>query len=38
LGERPILFEIDPSEAWDIDNEVNFQITELLMQQNQSLP
>jgi CMP-N-acetylneuraminic acid synthetase len=36
LGERPMLFEIDPSEAWDIDDEVNFQITELLMRHNQT--
>ena len=31
LGERPKMFEIDSSEAWDIDNELDFQITELLM-------
>lgn len=32
LGERPLMFEIDPAEAWDIDDELDFQITELLMQ------
>jgi CMP-N-acetylneuraminic acid synthetase len=31
LGERPLMFEIDPIEAWDIDNELDFQICEVLM-------
>jgi CMP-N-acetylneuraminic acid synthetase len=31
LGERPLLFEIDAAEAWDIDEELDFVITELLM-------
>jgi CMP-N-acetylneuraminic acid synthetase len=31
LGERPMMFEIDASEAWDIDNELDFQICDLLM-------
>jgi len=30
IGERPILFEIDSSEAWDIDEELDFQIVEIL--------
>jgi CMP-N-acetylneuraminic acid synthetase len=30
IGERPMLFEIDPTEAWDIDEELDFQITEFL--------
>jgi CMP-N-acetylneuraminic acid synthetase len=30
LGERPLMFEIDTAEAWDIDNELDFQITEFL--------
>ena len=34
LGERPMLFEIDPAEAWDIDNEVDFEIVEFLMTRN----
>lgn len=32
LGERPMMFEIDPSEAWDIDDEIDFAITSFLMQ------
>jgi CMP-N-acetylneuraminic acid synthetase len=31
LGERPIMFEIDPAEAWDIDDELDFEITNFLM-------
>jgi CMP-N-acetylneuraminic acid synthetase len=31
IGERPILFEIDPAEAWDIDEELDFEITEFLL-------
>ena len=31
LGERPMMFEIDPAEAWDIDEELDFEITEFLM-------
>lgn len=33
LGERSMMFEIDPPEAWDIDEELDFQIVELLMTQ-----
>lgn len=33
IGENPILFEIDPAEAWDIDEELDFQIADFLMQQ-----
>jgi len=33
LGERPYLFEIDAAEAWDIDEELDFKISELLMSQ-----
>jgi CMP-N-acetylneuraminic acid synthetase len=33
LGERPLLFEIDADEAWDIDEELDFAITDFLMQQ-----
>ena len=32
LGQRPIMFEIQAAEAWDIDEELDFQITEFLMQ------
>lgn len=31
LGERPLMFEIDPLEAWDVDNETDFRIAEQLM-------
>jgi CMP-N-acetylneuraminic acid synthetase len=31
LGERPYMFEIDASEAWDIDEELDFKIVDLLM-------
>ena len=31
LGERPMMFEIDPQEAWDVDNEVDFRITEMML-------
>jgi CMP-N-acetylneuraminic acid synthetase len=32
LGDRPLMFEIDPVEAWDIDEELDFSITDFLMQ------
>jgi len=31
LGARPLMFEIDASEAWDIDEEIDFSITDFLM-------
>ncbi len=31
LGERPLMFEIPAAEAWDIDEELDFEITEFLM-------
>jgi CMP-N-acetylneuraminic acid synthetase len=31
LGERPMMFEVPPQEAMDIDNEVDFQMVELMM-------
>jgi len=34
LGEQPYMFEIDAAQAWDIDDELDFLITEFLMQQN----
>lgn len=34
LGERPLLFEIQASEAWDIDEELDFAITEFLLQRH----
>ena len=33
LGERPLMFEIDASEAWDIDEELDFAIVDFLMKQ-----
>ena len=33
LGERPMMFEIDTSEAWDIDENLDFSIVEYLMKQ-----
>jgi CMP-N-acetylneuraminic acid synthetase len=33
LGERPYLFEMDASEAWDIDEELDFLVVDLLMRQ-----
>jgi CMP-N-acetylneuraminic acid synthetase len=32
LGERPRMFEMDAAEAWDIDEEMDFAITDFLMQ------
>jgi len=31
LGERPLMFEINAAEAWDIDEELDFAITDFLM-------
>lgn len=31
LGERPMMFEIPPEEAWDIDEELDFSIVDFLM-------
>lgn len=31
IGERPLMFEIDAAEAWDIDDELDFAICEFLM-------
>ncbi len=33
IGERPFMFEIDPVEAWDIDDELDFRVAEFLYQQ-----
>jgi len=32
LGERPLMFEVDAIEAWDIDDEADFEIAEALME------
>jgi CMP-N-acetylneuraminic acid synthetase len=31
IGERPLMFEIDRDEAWDIDEELDFAITDFLL-------
>ena len=31
IGERPLMFEIDPGEAWDIDEELDFSVCEFLI-------
>jgi CMP-N-acetylneuraminic acid synthetase len=31
IGEHPLMFEIDPDEAWDIDEEIDFAITDFLL-------
>ena len=36
LGERPLMFEMDRMEAWDIDEELDFRIAEFLYQQRQN--
>ena len=35
IGERPLLFEIDADEAWDIDEETDFDIADFLMQRRE---
>lgn len=35
LGERPLMFEIEASEAWDIDEELDFAITDFLIHYRQ---
>jgi CMP-N-acetylneuraminic acid synthetase len=31
IGENPLMFEIDAAEAWDIDDELDFEITDFLL-------
>jgi len=31
IGERPLMFEIPAEEAWDIDEELDFTIAEVLL-------
>ena len=33
LGERPLMFEMEAAEAWDIDEELDFAIADFLLQQ-----
>lgn len=37
IGERPFLFEIDASEAWDIDEEIDFLMADLLISHRSEL-
>lgn len=34
IGERPLMFEIGADEAWDIDDELDFEITDFLMRKS----
>jgi CMP-N-acetylneuraminic acid synthetase len=36
IGERPLMFEINRNEAWDIDEELDFQIAEFLFNKRRS--
>jgi CMP-N-acetylneuraminic acid synthetase len=36
IGERPLMFEIGRDEAWDIDEEIDFQIAEMIYQAQRS--
>jgi CMP-N-acetylneuraminic acid synthetase len=38
LGERPLMFEMDAAEAWDIDEELDFAITDFLMKNRANYP
>lgn len=38
VGANPILFEVSPDEAWDIDEETDFIIAELLYKHKEKLP
>jgi CMP-N-acetylneuraminic acid synthetase len=33
IGERPLMFEVDRLEAWDVDEEIDFQVAEFLFLQ-----
>ncbi|MCH9649389.1 MAG: acylneuraminate cytidylyltransferase family protein [Deltaproteobacteria bacterium] len=35
IGDRPQLFEVPPNEAWDIDEEIDFEVAEFLFQKRQ---
>ena len=35
IGDKPLMFEIDADEAWDIDEELDFEITDFLMKRKQ---
>lgn len=37
IGERPLMFEVERNEAWDIDEELDFSIAEFLYKEQESL-
>jgi CMP-N-acetylneuraminic acid synthetase len=37
IGERPLMFEIDADEAWDIDEELDFAITDFLLRRKKHI-
>jgi CMP-N-acetylneuraminic acid synthetase len=37
IGEKPMMFEIDASEAWDIDEELDFAITDFLLRRKNQI-
>ena len=37
IGEKPLLFEIDADEAWDIDEELDFTITDFLLRRKNQI-
>jgi CMP-N-acetylneuraminic acid synthetase len=38
LGERPLMYEISPAEAWDIDDEIDFAIVDALLEHGYAKP
>jgi len=38
LGEHPLMFEIDAAEAWDIDEELDFAVTDFLLSRRGTKP
>jgi CMP-N-acetylneuraminic acid synthetase len=36
LGEHPLMFEINPDEAWDIDEELDFEIADFLVRRKKN--
>jgi CMP-N-acetylneuraminic acid synthetase len=37
IGEKPLMFEIDAAEAWDIDEELDFAITDFLLRRKNKI-
>lgn len=37
IGEKPILFETNPEESWDIDEEIDFRLVELVLEARKRL-